>query len=242
MKRIVTILFVLVMSNAVCGQNVGTTCVDDSSSTANLKVVLGFSAGATLFSPANEGSPYYSKYGFGLQIPLVAQWEIASNWMLMAGLRYDFNWEPLYYAIEPVRNARGEFVGGVRFNQTATTATQKGYAFRSYVGIPVELKWYPWSKHKNRLGVALDVYAGYAVNQFIDIENITPSTEGMQYSGYNRSQYNAMKPWKAEVGFTLSTDIIGMAHGVRLFTNLLPSYQDPVSGEKIYLSGITLFL
>ena len=219
MKRIVTILFVLVMSNAVCGQNVGTTCVDDSSSTANLKVVLGFSAGATLFSSANEGSPYYSKYGFGLQIPLVAQWEIAPNWMLMAGLRYDFNWEPLYYAVEPVR-----------------------YAFRSYVGIPVELKWYPWSKHKNRLGVALDVYAGYAVNQFIDIENITPSTEGMQYSGYNRSQYNAMKPWKAEVGFTLSTDIIGMAHGVRLFTNLLPSYQDPVSGEKIYLSGITLFL
>jgi len=41
---------------------------------------------------------------------------------------------------------------------------------------------------------------------------------------------------------TLSTSVIGLVHGVRLFANLLPTYVDPATGEKIYTSGITLFL
>ena len=31
-------------------------------------------------------------------------------------------------------------------------------------------------------------------------------------------------------------------HGIRFFTNLLPTYIDPAKDGKIYTSGITLFL
>ena len=44
------------------------------------------------------------------------------------------------------------------------------------------------------------------------------------------------------MGLTLSTDVIGLTHGLRLFTNLLPTYKDPATGDKVYTSGITFFL
>ena len=50
------------------------------------------------------------------------------------------------------------------------------------------------------------------------------------------------QPWKLEIGLKVSTDAIGLLHGIRFFTNLLPTYIDPAKDGKIYTSGITLFL
>lgn len=248
MKRIIIIIASICLA-------VGSLAQNDSLATGNSfrrgpTLNLGISAGATLYANGNDMSPYYSNHGFTLQIPCLLGWEFAPHWKLSTGLRYDFSWDPLYYAVEPVlsewtfEEPYEEY--GLQFRQTPTTGTQKAYAYRSHIGIPVEIKWYPWAEEKKRLGIALDLFAAYAVTQYFDIEDITFTTEdngrlNRSTDGYH-SSLNAMNPWKLEVGLSLTTGLIGLTHGIRFFTNLLPTYTDPTSGEKIYTSGMTFFL
>ncbi len=209
-----------------------------------LTIDLGLSANATLFANGNDMSPYYSKFGFGLQIPLMAHWQFAPMWQFSTGLRYDFSWEPIYYSVQPAGTTLEDMEErGITFYDGTTPTTQKSFAFHSYVGIPVELKWSPLPDEKGLIDLSLDLFFGVAVTQHIQIEDIIRNADGtMQYEGYNNSNYNAMNPLKLEIGLTLSSDRIGLIHGIRLFTNLLPSYKDYISNEKIYLSGISMFL
>ena len=124
----------------------------------------------------------------------------------------------------------------------STTSKQNAYAYISHLGIPVELKWHPFAHNRNSLGVALDLFAGYAVTRYFVIDNLhTPGIED-ENTGRTVLKSAAIQPWKVEVGLSLSTSLLGLTHGVRFFANLLPTYQDPTTGEKIYTSGITLFL
>ena len=195
MKRTIIILSILSLALFGHAQN---TPEADSNATSNFKIILGLSAGATQFNNGNEGSPYYSKYGFFLQIPLCLHWQFAPKWELATGLRYDFNINPMYYTIERAPN------DGIAFPTEPSIRTQHATYFSSYVGIPLS-------------------------------ENITSSWEE-DFIGA------PIQPWKVELGMTLSTSVIGLVHGVRLFANLLPTYIDPATGEKIYTSGISLFL
>lgn len=248
MKRIVILLSVLCLTVGSHAQS-DSTAMRDSILTSGVpnsfSIDLGVTVGATLYANGNDHSPYYSKNGFSVQIPLMAHWNVSPRWCLSTGLRYDFNWDPLYYAVEPIlgewRFEEPQVEFGLQFNQTATTATQKGYAFRSYIGIPLEVKWHPFPKYRNYFGIALDCYAAFAVKQFFDIDNIIPRSDGFSSDGYH-SDFNAMNPWKVEVGLSLTTGKLGLVHGLRLFTNLLPTYTDPTTGEKIYSTGMTIFL
>ena len=59
-----------------------------------------------------------------------------------------------------------------------------------------------------------------------------------------QSIHNAesLLPWKLELGLSVTTDVIGLLHGVRFFVNLLPSYHDPVTDTDLFLHGMTLYL
>lgn len=65
-----------------------TTATDNKAS-----IKVGLSAGATLYANGNDFSPYYSKYGITLQLPVLWEYNFAPNWRLSTGLRYDFNWD-----------------------------------------------------------------------------------------------------------------------------------------------------
>ena len=83
MKRTIIILSILSLALFSHGQN---TPQADSTAAPNYKIDLGISAGATLFNNGNNGSPYYSKYGFFVQIPLRLHWHmkkpILTAWQL----------------------------------------------------------------------------------------------------------------------------------------------------------------
>ena len=80
------------------------------------------------------------------------------------------------------------------------------------------------------------------MTRYFHIDNIPTPGSGVNHPGLTVLHSSAIQPWKLEVGLTLSTDVIGLTHGLRLFTNLLPTYKDPATGEKFYTSGVTLFL
>ncbi|MBQ3983665.1 MAG: hypothetical protein II633_07815 [Bacteroidales bacterium] len=240
MKRTIIILSILSLALFGHAQNAPEA---DSNATSNFKIILGLSAGATQFNNGNEGSPYYSKYGFFLQIPLCLHWQFAPKWELATGLRYDFNINPMYYTIERAPN------DGIAFPTEPSIRTQHATYFSSYVGIPLSVTFHPWPKYKNQLGLSLDLFAGYAASNVIKIKDLFTThtlqpdgTENITSSWEEDFIGAPIQPWKVELGMTLSTSVIGLVHGVRLFANLLPTYIDPATGEKIYTSGISLFL
>lgn len=238
MKRIILSLVALLLAYGLHAQSDTLSTTDHH----KLTIDLGLSAGITLFNNGNDHSPYYSNYGSTVQLPLMAHWQLSPNWKFSTGLRYDYTWNRLYYNVEPSGSWDDPSNMGLQFLQTPTTAKQNAYAYISHLGIPVELKWYPFALHKNNIGVALDLFAGYAVTRYFVIDNLqTPSIQE-ENIGQTVLKSTAIQPWKVEVGLSLTTSLIGLTHGCRFFANLLPTYQDPTTGEKIYTSGITLFL
>lgn len=219
-----------------------TTATDNKAS-----IKVGLSAGATLYANGNDFSPYYSKYGITLQLPVLWEYNFAPNWRLSTGLRYDFNWDPLTNGVEEVWTTDGED-NGLAHSTTPYAGKQSAYIHSGFLGIPLKITWYPKADNKRLLGVSLDYYIGYAVTQYYNISmNQTTLTDAATQS-YNasgdmtRSGSPTLLPWRMELGFSLSTDYLGLVHGTRLFFDLLPRYKDPLTGEKIRTVGMTFFL
>jgi hypothetical protein len=240
MKRIAIILSVLCI--ALSGRAQTDTLTAPNCRHFEFKIDLGISAGITLYNSGNNHSPYYSNYGTTVQLPIMARWQFSPNWQFSTGLRYDFTWNRLYHNVEPSGSWDDYSNMGLQFLQTPTTVKQNAYAYISHLGIPVEMKWYPFARHKNSLALALDFFAGYAVSRYFNIENNPTPGIWEEIPDFTVLRSSAIQPWKLEVGFSITTDLIGLSHGVRLFTNLLPTYIDPLTNEKTHTFGITLFL
>ena len=54
----------------------------------------------------------------------------------------------------------------------------------------------------------------------------TRETATLGNSSSQESITNLFNPWKIELGIGLSTNALGIIHGVRLFTNLLPEFSN----------------
>ena len=270
MKRIMLILVLLVTSIGTQAQmmlqrsielpNVATKI--DSAAVADslwwaeqprISLDLGLSAGFTLFSTDNETSPYYSKQGLLLQVPILLRYQVSPHWRLATGLRFDINYNPLHYNVDQhwVDDGNGyRYVDGLDFGNYASgrdEGKQHAYTLFGYFGIPLQATWYPWPHERRLLGVTADLYAGYA---FVSNLGLNASYADRSFGGsvglneveHVKTQDDSLLPWKLELGVTLSTDVLGLLHGVRFFVNMLPSYRDPLSGEGLYLHGVTFFL
>ena len=217
---------------------------DTSSCSSNTSVVVGFSAGVTLFGNGNDMSPYYSKYGLLLHVPIVLQHDFDPHWRLSSGLRFDFHYDPLYHTVKQLTDAECDPIG-IGFDNFPVHTQQHGHAFRAFLGIPLELTWYPKANNHHILSLGVDFFAGYAIAQHFFLKDETYTITGTHVTGLTSEDSfsdPSMSRWKMELGLTLGTDYIGLIHGVRLFGDLLPRYKDPVTGEKIYCVGLTFYL
>ncbi|MBR6330200.1 MAG: hypothetical protein IKR79_00950 [Bacteroidales bacterium] len=248
MKRIMIMMLMLAMVGVASAQS---EVQDTASEPSRFSVQVGLSAGATLYVNANDPSPYYSKYGFQLQIPVLVHYDLTPQWRVSTGLRYDFNWDPLYNGVTELFESEDFESQGLQMNTTPLTGTQHAHIFHVYMGIPLKFTWYPRADDHRLFSLGFDIFAAYAVNQFYSIrykEITTTSTNAsgqpVSYSIGSRAAKGeaSLLPWKLELGVTLSTDYIGIIHGVRIFGDLLPRYQDPITGDKFRTMGVTLFL
>ncbi len=235
MKRLVIFIAALILASSLQAQPEPAA---DSSQTI-MTVDLGLSAGVSTIAMGK--SPYQSPFSFKLQLPLMAHWELSPRFRCNAGLRYDFEWAPLRYNVQPAAE------GGIEFLTTAATGRQTAVMNHRYLGIPVEVEWFPNPQNRRQVRLGFDLYAAYAVSRYLKIHNRDVRyTHGGVLTGHSTSVVGAddpsLLPWKLEVGVKVGTDLLGMIHGVRLFADLLPLYQDPATGEKIRTFGMTIFL
>ena len=238
MKRIIILTVILSLSQALCAQT-STDTTDMPKGEILQKVDLGIEAGFSFLN--NSHSPYSASRSYVLRLPLMAHLKLAERWNLNVGLRYDFQWDILRHNVTPAEG------GGIELLTTPTTGRQTATAFHSYLGIPLELGWLLTPSSRNGLRLSADIYAAYAVSEYLTIRTLDARNtyNGMRSSTYKEvveSDDPMFQPWKLEIGLKVSTDAIGLLHGIRFFTNLLPTYIDPATNQKIYTSGITLFL
>ena len=241
MKQFLFILILLLAVSLSAQTSVIQTekALPDSSSSQKWTFTVGLSAGGTLFF-ADKSSPYFSRFGTTLQIPISANYRINPHWRLSLGLRYDFNWAPLSHCVDiQYDNLVYLRTCGIDFDTTPHVGSQRADIFHNYIGIPVQISWYPWVRDRDILSLSLDFYAGYALSKDICVRK---NGSKSWLNKHHDTSDPSLVPWKMELGFTVSTDIIGLLHGVRIFTNLLPSYKDPITNKKIYTAGVTLFL
>lgn len=240
MKRLVIILVLLGIGIGVRAQSADSTATSDSlwwDGQPRASLSLGLSAGVTLFSGDNQFSPYYSKQGLTLQVPLLLGYRVSPHWRLSTGVRLDFNFNPLHYNV-------GRYNGDKGLDFATTDEKQWSYNYFAYLGLPLQATWYPWPREHGLLSVSADLFAGYALGRHTAINTYAVDSDR---SGFSEGEDfiagdGSLLPWKLELGVTVSTDVLGLLHGVRFFVNLLPSYRDPATGENLYLHGMTLFL
>ncbi|MBP5328182.1 MAG: hypothetical protein J6Y98_09780 [Bacteroidales bacterium] len=238
MKRIIILAVILSMSPFLIAQTSTDTTVVPHEKILQ-KVDLGIEAGISLLN--NSHSPYSASPSYVFRLPLTAHLKLAERWNLNVGLRYDFQWDILRHNVTPAEG------GGIELLTTPTTGRQTATAFHSYLGIPLELEWLLTPNSRSGLRLSADIYAAYAVSEYLTIRTLDARNTyyGMQRGTYKEvveSDDPMFQPWKLEIGLKVSTDAIGLLHGIRFFTNLLPTYIDPATNQKIYTSGITLFL
>ena len=217
-----------------------------------LRLVLGLAAGVNLFSTDNQLSPYYSRHGLRLEVPLMLSYQVSPHWRLSTGVQVELNYNPLYYNVDlhMVDDGNGySYSDGLDFGDYAGTSDgkQHAYTYFGYVGIPLQATWYPWARERRVLGVSADLYAGYAFVRHIGLdasyaERYADGSIGIDNVDHAVTQNESLLRWKLELGLGMQTDLLGLLHGVRFFVNLLPSYRDPVTGEGLFLHGMTLYL
>lgn len=238
MKRFIILIVILSLSQVLCAQT-STDTTDVPQGEILQKVDLGIEAGFSFLN--NSHSPYSASRSYVLRLPLMAHLKLAERWNLNVGLRYDFQWDILRHNVTPAEG------GGIEFLTTPTTGRQTATAFHSYLGIPLELEWLLTPSSRNGLRLSANIYAAYAISEYLTIRTLDARNTyyGMRSGTYKEvveSDDPMFQPWKLEIGLKVSTDAIGLLHGIRFFTNLLPTYIDPATNQKIYTSGITLFL
>ena len=62
------------------------------------------------------------------------------------------------------------------------------------------------------------------------------------FKNWETEKIDVFNPWKLEVGLSFNTHHLGIIHGVRVFTNLLPEYKPGVTDDKFRTIGLELKL
>ena len=112
--------------------------------------------------------------------------------------------------------------------------TQHDKLVSTYLCIPAELYYY-FDKKKS-FGLSMDIKFGYLVGAQLNTR--FPQIGNQGSIGENaRSLFN---PWKLEAGISIITNVLGIIHGVRVYTNLLPEYNKAVTTEKFRSIGVEI--
>ena len=87
----------------------------------------------------------------------------------------------------------------------------------------------------------MDLFCGYLIGERLST-SVDP-TRLIGIKNWNREKVDGVfNPWKMEVGLSFNTQHLGILHGIRVYTNLLPEYKPGVTTDKFRSVGIELKL
>lgn len=196
-----------------------------------LDIGLGIQHGNT---PTNPNSPFLQYNTVSLNIGFTTYFKLGNRWGLRTGLQWNENRKSLCHQVKYendeliVVDGQGEY--------------QRNRLYIQYLGIPVSLDYYLGKRQTESF--SLDLYCGRLIGEALvtSKDPTKPFGIGVLFPGTIDHLDNIFNPWKLEVGLSFNTHHLGIIHGVRVFTNLLPEYKPGVTTDKFRSVGVEIKL
>lgn len=182
-------------------------------------------------TPKDPDSPFLQDMTLSVNYGLSTYFNLSNHWSIRTGLQLNHNRKSLCHQVKyedgelVVIDGQGDF--------------QRNRLYSLYMGIPVSLYYYLGKQQTE--SVSLDFYAGRLIG-----EGFSTSIDPTRMIGFRNWSHEKVddifNPWKLEVGLSFNTQHLGILHGIRVFTNLLPEYKPGVVDGKIRTIGLELKL
>jgi hypothetical protein len=178
-------------------------------------------------TPKDPDSPFLQYNTLSINFGLSTYFNFNNHWGLRTGIQWNENRKSLCHQVKyedgelSVIDGQGDY--------------QHNRLYNLYMGVPVALYYYLGKQQTE--SVSLDFYGGRLIGEWFSTSvNPTRMIGFKNWSGeYVDDLFN---PWKLEVGLSFNTQHLGVLHGIRVFTNLLPEYKPGVTTDKFRSVGI----
>ena len=177
------------------------------------------------FSPSAINSPYASDGTLTCNIPLITDFKLSDKWTLRTGLMLSLEYTKMYHQVT--------LDEGILNIADGRTPMQKNAFFNTYLGIPATIYFTP---HPEKGSRSVSFGADVRVSRLIG--STFSNTPDIFHSQRLRPKTGVYNPWRIELGLNLTTNAIGIIHGVRLYTNLLPEFRSKETGKSLHSLGL----
>ena len=178
-------------------------------------------------SPSAINSPYASDGTLTCNIPLITDFKLSDKWTLRTGLMLSFEYVKLYHQVT--------LEDGVLTLADGRTPMQKNGFSNTYLGIPATIYFTPYPEMGSR---SVSFGADVRVSRLLG--STFSNTPDIFLSQKLRPKTGVYNPWRIEVGLDMTTNAIGIIHGVRLYTNLLPEFRSKETGKSLHTLGLEI--
>ena len=195
-----------------------------------LEVGIGLQHGNT---PTNPNSPFLQYNTSTVNIGFGTYFKLGNRWGLKTGLLWNENRKSLCHQVKYENNELVVIDGQGDY--------QRNRLYNLYMGIPVSLSYYLGKKQTE--SVSLDLYCGRLLGEALVTSKDPTKPFGLVlFPGTKDHLDNIFNPWKLEIGLSFNTQHLGIIHGIRVFTNLLPEYKPGVTTDKFRSVGVEIKL
>ena len=195
-----------------------------------LEVGIGLQHGNT---PTNPNSPFLQYNTLTVNIGFSTYFNLGNRWGLKTGLLWKENRKSLCHQVKYENNELVVIDGQGDY--------QRNRLYNLYMGIPVSLSYYLGKKQTE--SVSLDLYCGRLLGETLVTSKDPTKPFGLVlFPGTKDHLDNIFNPWKLEIGLSFNTQHLGIIHGLRVFTNLLPEYKPGVTTDKFRSIGVEIKL
>lgn len=194
----------------------------------HVEASLGYRLGT---NPKNADSPFLQNGTLSFNFGVSTYFKFSNHWGLGTGLYLNSNRKYLSHQVSYVEDALVVTDGQGDFRRNRLVS--------DYIGIPVTLYYYLGKQQTESF--SLDFFCGQLIDE--QLRTSKDPTKLIRFRNWNGEDVNDIfNPWKLEVGLSFNTNHLGVFHGIRVFTNLLPEYKPGVTSDKIRSIGIELKL
>lgn len=195
-----------------------------------IEVGIGLQHGNT---PTNPNSPFLQYNTLTVNMGFSTYFNLGNRWGLKTGLLWNENRKSLCHQVKYENNELVVIDGQGDY--------QRNRLYNLYMGIPVSLSYYLGKKQTE--SVSLDLYCGRLLGEALVTSKDPTKPFGLGlFPGTKDHLDNIFNPWKLEVGLSFNTRHLGILHGLRVFTNLLPEYKPGVTTDKFRSVGVEIKL
>ncbi len=180
-------------------------------------------------NPPDANSPLLEDGTLSINVGANTDFQLSCRWSLSTGILLNANRKSLCHQVKYEDDALVVVDGQEDFKRNRL----KSY----YIGIPVVFNYYLGKRHTDSF--SFDIFCGRLIGEELRTSKDATNLLGLtNWDGENIK--NTFNPWKLEVGISFNTNMLGIFHGIRVFTNLLPEYKPGVTSSEIRNIGIEI--